>query len=250
MFCFSQILNSLTKQHRVIQEEEKSRAVQAQQSIEIATAAAAVDAETGRCNRAERLLFSLESRLAELNDKFEQKTVEAAPPEAPVRSFVQEPPPQTATEAAARALEQRLSRLTGSSITLLAVDVPLSRGVVDLLAVDKRGRLFLIFFPAASEISTHHIEHIDDTRSSFYTIRSLPSALVAELTCCFTRHPPPNPPSMTQRSASDVRRHTHRCCFATVVSLLSGVVVKGAQNNCCRPRGGQRAGKSRREAGY
>jgi hypothetical protein len=168
----------------------------------------------------------LESRLAELNDKFEHKTVEAAPPEAPVRSFVQEPPPLTATEAAARALEQRLSRLTGSSITLLAVDVPLSRGVVDLLAVDKRGRLFLIFFPAASEISAHHIEHIDDTRGSFYTIRSLPSALVAELTCCFTRHPPPNPPSMTQRSASDVRHHAHRFCFATVVCVI---VVR-----CCR----------------
>jgi hypothetical protein len=147
----------------------------------------------------------LESRLAELNDKFEHKTVEAAPPEVPVRAFVKQPPPLTATEATTRALEQRLSKLTGSSITLLAVDVPLSRGVVDVLAVDKRGRLFLIFFPAASAITTHHIERIDSTRSSFYTISSLPSATVAELTCCFIRRPPPNPPSMRQQSAADVR---------------------------------------------
>lgn len=95
----------------------------------------------------------VESRLAKLNDKFEREAIDAPMPEVPVRQFVQEPPPQTAAEAASRALEQRLSKVTGSAVTLLAVDLPLSRGVVDALAVDKRGRLFLIFFPAATKIT-------------------------------------------------------------------------------------------------
>jgi hypothetical protein len=153
----------------------------------------------------EKLLFNVESRLAKLNDTFERKAVDLPLPEVPVRQLVQEPPPLTATAAATRALEQRLSKLIGCSVTLLATDLPLSHGVVDVLAVDKRGRLLLVFFSPEAAITEHHIAHIDTARSCFYTLRSLPSSSIAELTCCFTRQPPPNPPSMTQRSAADVR---------------------------------------------
>ncbi len=135
-----------------MQEEEKARALQLQQSVDLAAAAAAVEADAYRCSRAETLLFNVESRIATINDKFERHVAEAPKHEEPVRKFVQEPPPLTATEAATRALEHRLSKLTGSAITLLAVDLPLSRGVVDVVAVDKRGRLLLIFFPPASKI--------------------------------------------------------------------------------------------------
>lgn len=106
-----------------------------------------------RCSRVEKLLFDVEARLASFNDKFEQEAAETHAPEVPIRSLVQEPPPLTASEAATRALEQRLSRVTGSPVTLVAVDVPLSRGVVDVLAVDKRGRLLLIFLPDATKIA-------------------------------------------------------------------------------------------------
>ena len=135
-----------------MQEEQKARAVQLQQSMELAAAAAAVEADAQRCTRTETLLFNVESRLASINDKFEREVAEAPKHEEPVRKFVQEPPPLNATEAATRALEHRLSKLTASSITLLAVDLPLSRGVVDVVAVDKRGRLLLIFFPPSSKI--------------------------------------------------------------------------------------------------
>ena len=142
-----------TRARRIAQEDEKARAVQEQQRVQLAAAEAAVEADAERCDRAEKLLFMVESRLAKLNDKFEREAIDAPVPEVPVRQFVQEPPPQTAAEAASRALEQRLSKITGSALTLLAVDLPLSRGVVDALAVDKRGRLFLIFFPAAAKIA-------------------------------------------------------------------------------------------------
>ena len=127
--------------------------MQAQQCIALAAAAAAVDADARRCSRVEKLLFSVESRLAHYNDKFALEAAEAPTLEAPIRKFVQEPPPLTATEAATRALEHRLSKIIGSSVTLLAVDLPLSRGVIDVLAVDKRGRLLLIFFPATSKLA-------------------------------------------------------------------------------------------------
>jgi hypothetical protein len=216
-----------------------------EQSTKLAAAAAAVDADVERCRRQENLLFLMESRLAQLNDHYEKEVVEPTQPAVPVRLRVQDPPPVTVTEAVTRALEQRLSKLIGGSVMILAVDIPLSRGVVDLLAVDKRGRLLLIFIPTAMTIENvrssrpsplplhltliqQHIAQIDDTRGCFYALRSLPSSTVTELTCCFTKQPPPNPPSMALRSAVDVRALT-----SLIVSFLLGSICARLAR-CCR----------------
>jgi len=117
-----------------IQEEEdkqeqaavSARALQLQQSVELAAVAAAIEAEEGRCSGAEKLLFCIESRLADLNDKFEREAIEAPLPDVPVRQVVREPEARSASEAATRALEHRLQKLIGCRCVCLCVCVCLS----------------------------------------------------------------------------------------------------------------------------
>ena len=61
---------------------------------------------------------------------------------------------------------------------------------------------------------------------------------VAELTCCFTRQPPPNPPSMTNRTAADVRFSlfdaiTGFVCQMRLKLPAAGAVVPGLQDDSC-----------------
>ena len=114
-----------------IQEEEdkqeqaavSARALQLQQSVELAAVAAAIEAEEGRCSGAEKLLFCIESRLADLNDKFEREAIEAPLPHVPVRQVVREPEARSASEAATRALQHRLQKLIGCRCVCLCVCV-------------------------------------------------------------------------------------------------------------------------------
>jgi len=124
-----------------------ARAAALQQSQALALAAAAVEAEVDRCSAAEKLLFCMESRLAGLNDKFEREVIEEPLPDVPVRRVLREPPPRSATEAATRALEQRLAKLIGCRCVCVHV-CPMC--VCVCVCVSAPSRVYPTPLPAAS----------------------------------------------------------------------------------------------------